>query len=328
MPRRRIKGVRLFVLGLAVALLVVPAASGAGSSLRPVALVTAETANEVIAVSLGPHGGRVLRRVHLADPLMVAAAPHGSAVVVNPSGTVTLLAWHTLRPLAVLRSFRAPKVAAIAPNGRLAYVTDEETGDLSVIDLERRAVVRRVFVGLLAHHLGISPDGRRIWVALGESATTIVRLDASNPRKPRVLGRIHPRFGAHDISFAPDGRTVWVTSPTASSVSGYSIGGRLLWTAGAGQPPGHVGFSGSRALVPSGYGALLSAFTWRSPSRAPDRTSTSYGSFNLATYGGFVVTTSLLTGEVSEYRVNDLHRLWTTKVAPAARYVAISVWPR
>jgi len=30
---------------------------------------------------------------------------------------------------------------------------------------------------------------------------------------------------------------------------------------------------------------------------------------------------------VSEYRASDLHRLWTTKVAPAARYVAISVWP-
>jgi hypothetical protein len=73
---------------------------------------------------------------------------------------------------------------------------------------------------------------------------------------------------------------------------------------------------------------LLSAFTWRSPSRAPGRTSAPYGSFNLATYGPWVVTTSLFTGQVSEYRAGDLHRLWTAKVAPAARYVAISVWPR
>ena len=319
---------KLLAVPVVVVALFLPSSGAASSGGRPVALVTAETSNQVIAVSLGPNGGHVLRRVHLVDPLMIAAAPHGPAVVVNPSGIVTLLAWHTLRPIKVFHSFRTPKVAAVAPNGRLAYVTDEGTGRLSVIDLVRRKVVRRVFVGLGAHHLGISPNGRRVWVALGETATTIVRVNSSNPRKPRVLGRFHPQFGAHDVSFAPDGRTVWVTSPSRSTVSGYTLGGTLLWTAGAGKPPGHVAFSGGRALVPSGYGSLLSAFTWGSPSRAPDRTSAPYGSFNLATYGGFVVTTSLFSGQVSEYRVSNLHRLWTAKVAPAARYVAISVWPR
>ncbi len=274
---------RLFALAAAAGALLLASPVAATPGGRPVALVTAETSNEVLAVSLGPRGGRVLRRVHLADPLMIAAAPRGPAAVVNPSGTVTLLAWRSLRPIAVFHRFRSPKVAAVAPNGRLAYVTDEGTGYLSVIDLARRAIVGRVFVGLEAHHLGISPDGRRIWVALGESARTVVRLDSSNPRKPRVLGRFRPRFGAHDVSFAPDGRTVWVTSPSHSTVSGYSLSGTLLWTAGAGRPPGHVAFSGGSALVPSGYGSLLSGFTWRSPSRAPDHTSAPYGSFNLAT---------------------------------------------
>jgi DNA-binding beta-propeller fold protein YncE len=321
---RRILALTLAVLGV----LSSSSSATTTSAGRPVALVTAETSDEVIAISLGPPGGHVIRRVHLADPLMIASGPHGPAVVVNPSGIVTLLALHSLRPIRVFHSFRTPKVAAVAPNGRFAYVTDEGTGDLTVLDLARREIVGRVFVGREAHHLGISPDGRRIWVALGETATTIVRLDSSNPRKPRVLGPFHPQDGAHDVSFAPDGRTVWVTSPSKPYVAGYSVSGRHLWTAGAGRPPGHVAFSGSRALVPSGYGSVLWAFTWSSPSRAPNRASAQYGSFNLATYAGFVVTTSLMTGQVSEYRVGDLHRLWTTKVAPAARYVAISVWPR
>jgi YVTN family beta-propeller protein len=315
------------LLLLAVTLVLVPAGSAQSSAFRPVALVTAENSNEVLAISLGPHGGHVLRRVHLADPLMIAAPLHGPAVVVNPYGGVTLLAWHTLRPIAVFRTFRAPKVAAIAPSGRLAYVTDEKTGRLSVIDLASRKVVDRVFVGASAHHLGISPDGRRIWVALGESASTIVRLDASNPRRPRVVGRFRPRYWAHDLRFSPDGRTVWVTSPSKPVVSGYSSGGRLLWTAGTGRAPGHVAFSGGTALVSSGYGSSLDAFSWHSPDRAPRVGPAPYGSFNLATYGGSAVTTSLLTGQVSEFRAHDLHRFWTTKVAPAARYVAISLWP-
>ena len=319
---------KLLAPAVLFAALLAASVAPAAPSGRPVALVTAETSNEVIAVSLGPHGGRILRLVHLPNPLMIAAAPLGPAVVVNPSGIVTLLAWHTLRPIKVFHSFHRPKVATIAPDGRFAYVTDERTGDLSVIDLVRRKVVSRVFVGGEAHHLGVSPDGRWVWVALGERAKTIIRVESSNPRKPRVIGRFDPRFGAHDVSFAPDGRTVWVTSPWRSYVSGYSLGGKLIWTAGAGRPPGHVAFSGGTALVPSGYGSSVSAFEWRSPSRAPQVAAAPYGSFNLATYGGFVVTTSLFTGQVSEYRAGDLHRFWTTKVAPAARYVAVSVWPR
>jgi len=53
-----------------------------------------------------------------------------------------------------------------------------------------------------------------------------------------------------------------------------------------------------------------------------------YGSFNLATYGGLAVTSSLFTGQVTVLRAGTLRRFWTTKVAPETRYVAISLWPR
>src|SRR5262249_15568438 len=150
------------------------------------------------------------------------------------------------------------------------------------------------------------------------TAKTIVRLAASNPRKPRVVGRFRPRYGAHDIAFARDNRTVLVTSPSGSTVSAYSASGRvprLIWSAGAGRGPEHVAVSGNSALVSSGYGSSLDAISLRSPSRAPLTAAAPYGSFNLVSHGGFVVTTSLLNGDVSEFRVRDLHRLWTTKVA-------------
>ena len=116
------------LLVLATALLLVPAASAHPSANRPVAIVAAETANEVLAVSLGPDGGDVLRRVRLEDPLMVAAPLHGPAVVLNPHGIVTLLGWHSLRPLKVFRGFSDPQVARIAPGDRFAYVADGVCG--------------------------------------------------------------------------------------------------------------------------------------------------------------------------------------------------------
>jgi YVTN family beta-propeller protein len=240
---------------------------------------------------------------------------------------VTLLAWHSLRPIRVFHGFRTPEVATIAPGNRYAYVADGGSGELVVIDLMRRKVVDHVQVGAGAHHLAFSPDGRRLWVALSEVATTVVRVDTSNLRKPRVVGRVHPPFAGHSVGFAPGGRTVWVTGAHAHVVMVFSAAtGRLVTELHAGRAPQEIVFTRRQALLTSGYGSSLESVSLRTlrPLRlvpAP------YGSFNLRTYGAFVVTTSLLTGEVSEFRISALHRLWTTKVAPAARYVAVSVWP-
>src|ERR1700750_686804 len=114
---RRMGGMRTIGV-LAAALLLVPSASAGTAAGRPVALVCAETSNEVFAVSLGPHGGRILKRVPIADPLMIVAPLHGPAFVVDPHRTVTLLGWHSLRPIKVLHSFTRPEVAAISRDGR------------------------------------------------------------------------------------------------------------------------------------------------------------------------------------------------------------------
>jgi DNA-binding beta-propeller fold protein YncE len=319
----------MLVLAAAAVGLLLPSSVAATSAGRPVALVTAETANEVLAVSLGPHGGQVLKRVHLIDPLMVAAPLHGPAVVLSPAtGAVTLLAWHSLRPLKVFHGFRDPEVARIAPGDRFAYVADGGTGDLTVIDLARQRIVGRVFVGAGAHHMSFSPDGKRLWIALSEVATTVVRLDTADLRRPRIAGRLHPRFPGHSIGFAPDGRTVWVSSARVPYVVVYNAAtGKTVKVVPAGRAPQEVAFSGARALLTSGYGSSIHAVLWRTYRRL-GTVPMPYGSFNLATFGGEVVTSSLLTGQVTELEAGTLHRFWTAKVAPAARYVAISVWPR
>jgi DNA-binding beta-propeller fold protein YncE len=271
----------------------------------------------------------VLKRIRLVDPLMVAAPLHGPAVVLSPAaGTVTLLAWHSLRPVKVFGGFRDPQVARVAPGDRFAYVADGGTGELSVIDLTRQRIVHRVYVGAGAHHMSFSPDGTRLWIALSEVATTIVRLDTSDLQRPRIAGRLHPRFPGHSIGFAPDGRTVWVSSARARYVTVYNAAtGGVVKVLPAARAPQEVAFSGARVLLTSGYGSSLQAVLWRTYRRL-GTVRMPYGSFNLATFGGQVVTSSLFTGQVVALRGGTLHRFWTTKVAPATRYVAISLWPR
>ncbi len=314
------RGMRPVALGsLAAATLLAAAASSRAGTTSPVALVTAETSNEVYAISLS--SGRVVGRVRLPDPVTIAARPGLPAVVVDTRGRVTLLAPAALRPL-VVAGFRSPQIAAYAPGGRYAYVTDAGRGDLSVVDLSRGRVVDRVHAGAGAHHLAVSPNGHRIWVALGEDATTIVRLDATSPRTPRVLGSFHPHVASHDLVFAPDGRSVWVSSASAPFVSVYSLAGRLVATVPAGRAPQHLALAGGRMLATSGYGSSIEAIALRTR-RILRRAALPYGSFNLAVSGGRVVTTSLLDGDVTELRARDLHRIWTTHVAPEARSVGI-----
>src|SRR4029079_11751867 len=128
-----------------------------------------------------------LRRIPMpAQPENVDTLGSTSVVVSTrgPAGTIL----RGLRGVATLRSFGAPHVPALAPDLVHAYVTDDPRGQLDVIDLRSRRVVRRGGVGAGAHHMAVDPAGNAVWVALGERARRIVRLDTSDIAHPRVTG--------------------------------------------------------------------------------------------------------------------------------------------
>jgi DNA-binding beta-propeller fold protein YncE len=292
---------------------------------RLVAVVTAETEHAVLAVST--RTGHVLRRAHVAgDPTTLASAPEGPVVVVSPdAGVVTILSWPGLNRLAVVRGFRSPQIAAVTPDGEWALVSDAATGDVSTIELADDQVVDRVHVGDGAHHIAVSPNQRSAWVALGETAHTIVRLDLRNPGHLRIVGRIQPGQAAHDLAFAPNGATVWVTSATAPDVSVRSArSGRLLATVPAGPAPQHVTFSQgppAAAYISSGYGSTIEMVN-PTTRRVTRRAAVPYGSFNLSTLDNLVATTSLLNGTVTILS-RDLHRRLDATVAPEAREIVL-----
>jgi DNA-binding beta-propeller fold protein YncE len=169
----------MFVLAGAV---LVTTASQAGAGGGPIiALVTSETTNQLVAVDLP--SGRIVKRLRMpADPQNVAVCGETAAVVSVRAGAVTLVDASTLRIRRVLRGFASPHVPACSPDGRYIYVTDDARGQLAVI---RGRVVSKLFVGFGAHHIAVSPDQPRLWIA---SASARARSPSSTPPIRRNLG--------------------------------------------------------------------------------------------------------------------------------------------
>jgi len=314
---------KLTALLVAVAALGGSAAHGGGS---PVALVTAETQSSLLAIALP--SGKVLRRLRMpTDPENVAVVGGKYAVVVNPRmGAVTVLSTPSLRIVRILRGFSDPHVVAATADLQGVYVTDDGRGQLVAIRFSPRPhVVRRVFVGLGAHHFAVSPAGNQAWIALGERARTIVMVDVSDPWRPKVVGRFDPGFAAHDLAFSSDWR-VWVTAADRRFVTIFDTRTlRPVARIPAGAPPQHVAIGYlDDAFITSGYSSSLEIVD-RSSGRIRHTIRVPRGSFDVTVGGGFAVTSSLLRGTVTE--VTDDGAVWLSKrFAPAARGVAVAAF--
>jgi DNA-binding beta-propeller fold protein YncE len=291
----------------------------------PQAFVTAETENRVLVVDLP--SGRIAGKVPLPpDPEDIAVNGNNGGIVVvvsSRAGRVTVLDADTLRPIRTFGGFDEPHIVAISPDGQHAYITDDARGTLTVVRLSDMTETSTVSVGPGAHHIAFSPDQRRAWVALGESASRIAILNTVETDHPRLIGHFSPGFPAHDLLFSPDGRQVWISSAAGLEVTAFDASDhRLLFRIPVGAPPQHIAFAGRYVYLTSGYGATIEKVDAVS-GRVIRRATAPYGSFELDAADGYVVTSSLLRGTLAIYEPS-LKLLRVVKLAPAAREVAIT----
>lgn len=289
------------------------------------ALVTAESENRLLVVDLP--SGRVVKRIGLPpDPEDVAAnsGACSTVVVVSAAGrAVTVIDRETMNRRGVLGGFVAPHVPEIDPGGQYAYVTDDARGTVTAIYLGDAHVMSTIEVGAGAHHLTFDPSRPRAWVALGETARTIVVLGTQRMDRPRVIGRFDPGFAVHDLSFSPDGRRVWVTSAAGPDVSVFDAQTqRVLFRVAVGPSPQHVALTARYAYLTSGYGSTIEQVDART-GHILHRASTPYGSFELAADGRYVVVSSLLRGTLAIF-TPQLKLVRIVRLAPATREVALS----
>ena len=213
-------------------------------------------------------------------------------------GALSLLTTRPARVRRVLRGLGAPRYAAIAPDGRHAFVSDGARGELVVVDLGRARIVAGVEVGAGARHLSLDPAGRVLWVALGSSAQAIAVVDVADPLRPLLRRRVRPPFLAHDVAFSPSGRRVWITAGRERRLAVLPAAGGRPVLLGADAAPQHVSFGRGVAFVASGEGASVRVHDLADGRRAPHRPRALW-LLQRAGRAGAVVTPSLARGTLT-----------------------------
>jgi DNA-binding beta-propeller fold protein YncE len=124
-------------------------------------------------------------------PRYTAAHPGGRYAFVTEEASGDIVTVDVLRGRIVGRAFAGQRARhlSISPSGDTIWISlGAEAREIAVVDVSRPAhprLVRRLRPPFLAHDIGWSPDGKRVWV----SSADRWELAVYDPRTGRVLAR-------------------------------------------------------------------------------------------------------------------------------------------
>lgn len=194
------------------------------------------------------------------------AAMAGKVYVANEDAdTVRVLDTASFKPVATVRVGNLPHNVQVAPDGKLAWVTNNgepgasqaaaghdgpggagghdtmrAAGQVWAIDTASDTVVAKVTVGLHPAHVVLSPDGRQAYVTNGGDDTVSVVDTATRQLAHTIRVGKYP----HGIRISPDGREAYVANLKGGTVSVIDTASRKETARiPVGQGPAQVGFT-------------------------------------------------------------------------------------
>jgi YVTN family beta-propeller protein len=107
-----------------------------------------------------------------------------------------------------------PESFDLSPDGRSVYISNEDAGEMSVLDVESGEVRGHVKVGWEPEGVSVRPDGRVVYVTC-EADNLVAVVDTQTLE---VVGRIEVAARPRSVTFTADGQTAFVTGETAGAV--------------------------------------------------------------------------------------------------------------
>lgn len=170
-----------------------------------------------------------------ATGLAFAASPDKVFVADEESSTVSILDAASFKKLASVPVGKDPHNVQIAPDGKLAWVTNNgekemedmgkskgkgadamtSSGEVWAIDTDSHAVVAKVKVGNHPAHVVLTSDGRYAYVTnAGDNSVSVVDVAAR-----KAMGTIPVGEYPHGLRVSPDGKEVYVANLNGGTVS-------------------------------------------------------------------------------------------------------------
>jgi PQQ-dependent catabolism-associated beta-propeller protein len=170
---------------------------------------------------IDPATGTVLATLVVGtEPEGVTASPNGRWVYVTgeTSNTISVIDMRTEKVVSTFLVDARPRSVAFTRDGRFAFATSEVAGSIARIDAGAHRVLARARIGTGEQKpvgVEVSPDGRRVYVALGRGHA-LVELDAATLKELRRVTVGQRPWG---VALSPDGRYAYTANGLTDDIS-------------------------------------------------------------------------------------------------------------
>ena len=137
-------------------------------------------------------------------PLTAAAQGDVRIVQTNSAGdNVHIIDPVTNTVIGEITGIERAHGAAPSPDGKWLYVANESVNTVDVVDMDTLKVTRQIPLRGRPNNIDITPDGRKVYVAIAQSPGALQVIDT---RTNEISATISVHGGVHNTYVTPDGR--------------------------------------------------------------------------------------------------------------------------